>query len=135
MDFIETNNLFVNDVCVSIAHKHRPWKGTSFRMAQPLVPDLQRTCIGHLAGTFMRVHGNCQYPTDAALKIAEVALEARDGAGFTKSMVARAVDSFGRHAKYRRFFEEYGDLLYTGYDGGNRKYENRGYSLEPTRPK
>ena len=52
----------------------------------------------------------------------------------TKFMVARAVDSFGRHAKSRKFFKEYGDLLYSGYDGGSRKDENMGCSLEPTRP-
>jgi hypothetical protein len=123
VDFIETNSAWVNDVCVSITHKHRPWKGTSFRMAQPLVKDLQQTCIGHLAGTFMRVHGNCQYPLDAALKVAEVAREARDGASFTRSMVARAVQCFGGHRKYQTFYKNYRDVLNSGYDGYNRKYE------------
>ena len=88
-------------------------------MAQPLVKDLQRTCVGHPAGTFMRVHGNCQYPVDAALKVAEVAREARDGANFTKSMVARAVQCFGKHSRYQTFYNKYKDVLNSGYDGCN----------------
>ena len=52
------------------------------------------------------------------MKIAEVAREARDGAGFTRSMVAKAVDSFNRHAKFStrssRTTEIYSTLAMTG---------------------
>ena len=83
-------------MCVS--NKHRPWTETSFRVARPLVKDLRRNCVAHLTGTFMRIHGKCQYPMDVAMKLAEVAREARYGAGFTRSLVAKAVDSFSTHA-------------------------------------
>ena len=38
---------------------------------------------------------------------------------FTKSMVARAVQCFGKHSRYQTFYNKYKDVLNSGYDGCN----------------
>jgi hypothetical protein len=38
-------------------------------------------------------------------------------------MVARAEQCFGGHHKYQTFYKNYRDVLNSGYDGYNRKYE------------
>ena len=99
MDFIETTNMFVNDVELSVTHKARPWKGVSYSMAAP-GRNGGRLNVGYLAATYMRVCDNTQYNHDAVLRMAKIGREARLGAGFTRQMVREAARKVWRHERY-----------------------------------
>lgn len=121
MEFIETRSHFLNGTCVVIEHKHRPWTDVSYRLGQPVVHDLLRSHRGQLAGGFMRVADNCQYPADKMWAVAQLAREARDGAGYSASLVNKAVRSFGTHRRYRELFAGFNSIFYVGYDKVSEK--------------
>ena len=114
--FIETENTFVNGVCTVIAHKHRPWKKVSDKMAKPVIRDLDQTHRGHLTAAFMRVRDNSQFEFLAMLQIAQMAREARDGAGYSRTAVNRAARAMKVHERYGEFFNRFEPVFRAGYD-------------------
>ena len=121
IEFIETRSHFVADTCVVIEHKHRPWAGVSYRLGQPVVCDLQRSHVGQLVGGLMRVADNCQYAGDKMWAAAQLAREARDGAGYSASLVNKSVRSFATHRRYRELFAGFGSIFHVGYDKVSEK--------------
>ena len=64
----------------------------------------------------MRVADNCQYAGDKMWAAAQLAREARDGAGYSASLVNKSVRSFATHRRYRELFAGFGSIFHVGYD-------------------
>jgi hypothetical protein len=106
--------MFYNDVRVSIMHTNKKWSGASFRMARPVVRDLADICRGHLMGGFTRVMDNCQFPHTAMLGVREMAYEAIEGAGYSKTQVVKAVRALRAHPRYKERCDGFRHML-AGY--------------------
>ena len=73
--------------------------------------------LAGLAATMMRILDNCRQATEGMLYVAQWAREARDGAGYTHGMCARAFGLLRRHPRYRDRCELMENIFWGAYDG------------------
>ena len=94
-------------------------------MGAPVCRDMDRANIGYLAAGFMRCADNSMFGHEIMLAVAEMAREARDGAGYSRAKVQKAVRGFSKHPRFRKVFNEYGGIFWAAYDGLREKCESR----------
>ena len=103
---METTGTYVDNKCIAITHKNRPFKGTTYRIATPTVKDMYKASIGHLWGTLMRIVDNTLHRGSAMGAILQYCYEAKYGANFSKEMIKKAYKKFSTHPRYIKDFKK-----------------------------
>ena len=111
--FLETISYPVAEYGTWCVHYDRPWRGTTRNMGAPAGRLFARQQQNLAAAHSMRTVDNTSiegYPL-AALAIAARAREMLYGAHFSLAFVRESLSRFGRHPRYRKFFQDWGKLI------------------------